>query len=214
MADFKQSPIHKRGLICSAEKHLWKHGGVVIAIYSKVSALTRGGESTYFTSVKSMSEFLCCSERQARHGFEVLDSEGWLKIITPHAKNLGQLRALTHSQKVRRIIPHQEWVQINPGKCFEREATPWDNETHDRLGAQLYRLSDGKLRWYAQELKSIRKSGLQDSEILAVFHGIVETQRTEMLSKRAAGEYGNMKWRGMKWDFIKQLSGFNNPPTV
>jgi hypothetical protein len=208
MANFNESPAWKRGLICCAEKHLWKYGAVVMAVYSKAAGLTHGGQSHFFTSPKKIAEFLGCSERQSRQAFQRLDETGWLTIITPETKHLGQLRAQTHSEKIRQWIHHDKWIEANPGHCYERETLPWDSEQHDTLGRQLYRFSDGKLKWYANELKALRKPGHSDSEIIDVWKRMVEARRAEMLAQRAAGQWGSMAWRKLKWDFIKNLAGF------
>jgi hypothetical protein len=207
MASFAESKPPQRGLLCSAERHLW-HSGVALAIYTKVSALTHGGESSYYTSVKKMAAFLGCSDRQARQGFSYLDTEGWLEIRMPEPKNIGQLRAQTNAPKERWLVRHDTWAQMHPHACFEREALPWDGEVHDQLGAQLYRVSNGKLRWFAQELKALRKNGGTDSEILAVWSGMVEARRAEVKQQESSGAFVGMQWKKLKWDFIRQVAAF------
>src|SRR5882762_2287439 len=173
MATFNEvNPLYKRGLLCCAERHLW-HSGVALAIYSQVNQLTRGGESSYFTSVTKMAALLGCSRRQATTAFSYLDSEGWLQVRLPAPKNIGQLRAQTNAPKERWITSHNGWAEKHPGRCFAREALPWDGENHDTLGAQLYRHSSGKLRWYPQELKALRKCGEPDTEIEKMWAAVV-----------------------------------------
>src|ERR1700733_1710326 len=117
MADFKETKLVTRGLQCSVERHLWS-SGIALAIYRKISSLTRGGESTYYTSVAQMAKFLGCSERQARRAFAYLDRHGWLVIVADPPRNIYSLRGQTNNKKERRIVSHHEWVKAYPNLCY------------------------------------------------------------------------------------------------
>lgn len=177
MADFKESSTPERGWLCTVERHLW-HSGIELAIYNKIAVLTHGGESTYWGGVKSMAIFLGCSPRASREAFAHLDFDGWLPIIGDAPKSIYELRGTTHAKKLRQLILHDAWVATHSDKyCFGRDPMPWDGEVHDPLGAQLYRLSGGRLKWYANELKAARAAGgLPDSDLIALWKTMMESK--------------------------------------
>lgn len=207
MADFLNTTPEKRGLQCCVERHLWR-SGCTLAVYLKALTLTRSGSSTYFASIQKMAELLGCSLRQARHAFSYLDTEGWLVIESNPPNTIRQLRAQTHAPKTRRIVTHDDWVKTHgDGGCFRREARPWDFENHDAMGAQLYRFSDGKMRWYAGELKALRSKGKPDNEIVQTYAQMVAARRAEVKELRTTGTHESIGWKNLKWTLIREMSG-------
>jgi hypothetical protein len=192
VADFSPPKKEKqRGLRCSAEKHLWRYGGAAVAVYSKISKLTYTGSSEYWSTVPEMERFLGCSDRQAREVFSLLHKEGWLVFVSSGAK---------HAHKDRAIVSHEDWAISHPGRCYEREARPWDGEEGDQLGKELYRISGGRLRWYANQLRALRSSGFDDGAIIARWSEMVATK---------APESG---WAKLRYDFTKHLKKKESEP--
>src|SRR5439155_17520087 len=85
------------------------------------------------------------------------------------------------------------------------ESLPWDGEEKDKLGSNLWNASKGNLKWYAGQLKAVRRSGFSDREIVAEFVTYVENVKRE---NDASGKYkqrGYINWEKARWDFVKAM---------
>jgi hypothetical protein len=185
------APRPKRGLKCDANKHLWRLGGVAVAIYWKLYAVTYAGplgHNDYFTSVESMAEFLGCDYSTCSRAFRSLVDAGWL------LKDGGNN---PYKSKNYHIVTHDDWVPKNPGQCYEREQMVWDGEAHDKLAQDLWKASNGNTVWQKNLLASLRKTGFTDEEILTKWHAFVATLNPMPKAKQ---------WRGVQFKFIKELA--------
>jgi hypothetical protein len=188
-------PAAVSSLYCSAERHLWKGGGIPLAIYGKLYALSADNQGKVFCKIQSLTDFLGCSYDAAWISFKKLVVNGWLERTDTPPSTIYQMRASEFDGKTYRIISHKEWAERHPGACVEVLQMPWSSETADPLARRLYAASDGKTKWYRNMLAGLRKTGLSDDQIL-------EEWRSFLAGWRAQGKRPS---RAACFQFMREL---------
>lgn len=203
--------VGQRGYYCDEYRHLWR-SGLALSIYKKIAGITWDKTAktygTYYDTTDAMADFFGAAKGHTRDTFAWLDREGWLVVINPQPVRMRELRGQVHDKKERRIVTHEEWLKTHSGQCFERETMPWDFDKKDPLGRALYRLSNGKIKWYPEQLKALRKGGATDSEIEATYRRMVEVRKGDVQNERAAGRFASMQWKKLQYDLINVMAGF------
>ncbi len=199
MSDLENAP--KGGatssLYCSIERHLWKGGGVPLALYNKMYALSLKNGGLCYCSVETLAEFLGCSYNGAWISVHKLIKNGFLIPGGPEPENEYQRRAEEFDKKNYHVVSHKEWAKAHPGKCITMLVMPWNNEIADPLARRLYAASGGKTKWYAGMLKNLRKTGWTDDEIVKAWQAYLEGRKSEGRGKFAG--------RGQTFEFMRQL---------
>ena len=129
-------PETRKGFSCCAERHLVNSGLALLAIYSKLFALSSGqiGNHEYFGTLGTLAEFFGKPYNSIWRAKEVLVKLGFLECL-PETTN-GQGVAFFFRTKRYRVISHNEWAERNPGKCYQALEMPWD-EHGDPLARRL-----------------------------------------------------------------------------
>lgn len=196
-------PEVKRGLQCSAERHLW-HSGLELAIYMKLLHLTWIKEAkqygVYHTSKEAMTDFLGCYYKSGAAAFLSLVDKGWLAQV-------GESKS-KYKSKNYRIVPHNEWAELNPGNCLVGEVMPWDSESSDRdpLATRLYKASNGKFRFWRNQLSALRSSHLTDDAIVKACVDLMNDEQTLPTNSKA--------WEKLRWKFVKQMQALSSAAPI
>lgn len=157
---------------CCAEWHFGQLHGAVYAplIYSwalricaskdpKTGKRRKPEEWCFFVSIPKMAAFLNISEMAARSAVHALVLAGFFL----------KLKSADGSTKAYRPVLHKQWAEAHPDQCAEKLAMPWQAEAVDPLWTALWQASGGKFKPFANVLKGMRKTGLQDDEIVRCF---------------------------------------------
>jgi hypothetical protein len=181
-----------RGLKCSVEKHLWR-SGLTLAVYSKMFQVTHGkkGSGKWFGTLQTLADYFAAPYNSIWRATRKLLNLGFLEDDEPDLpKDIREMRKRDHDHKVYRVVPHKEWQASHPGQCQEREYMPWDSETGDPLAPRLWKVSNGRLKWFRNELIGLRRSGLSDDELVREWTGFKQS---------------NEGWRAAKYRFIREM---------
>jgi hypothetical protein len=184
----------KRGFQCDASWHLWEHGALTMAVYAKIAAITYDGITgcygTYYGSGEMLADFFGAHPDRVTLVLRRMAKDGWLRLV-----GAGPGKKRHFKPKDYQYVTHAEWAKRNPGKCYVREAMPWDDEEHDPLAQSLHKVSLGKSFWHPNMLAAIRSSGMPDDELSLTWHNFLSG-----LDERPTTKSG---WRRAQMQFIK-----------
>jgi hypothetical protein len=197
------SGLGRHRFCCSVERHLFR-SGLALAVYHKLYGLTSKNGWVYHTSKEALEHYFGVSSKGLYNAFKLLVKHGWLEELDADQETLYEIRKREFRPKNYRVIQHKEWVLAHAGQCLD-ETMPWDGEEKDKLGSDLWNVSKGNLKWYAGQLKAVRRSGFRDAELVAEFRTYVENVKHE---NDASGKYkqrGYINWEKARWDFVKRM---------
>ena len=194
---------HQKGFQCCAEYHLWR-SGLSLAIYTKLSSLTwvksRQEHSVYFSSIANLAEFFGVEREVASRAISEMVKNGWFEVVPrkDDAKTAHAMYVEKYRPKNLRPITHSQWKDAHgDSQCHKSLPMPWENEAQDKLAAELYRESQGRVFRYPEMMKSLRKGDADEAAILSAYHEYVESMETQ--PKRQRG------WQSSAFRFIKQF---------
>jgi hypothetical protein len=156
MPTWEQSFPKSKPFKCGHYWHLHK-SGLLLAIYDFIGALTNGGRSVYYSSIRKVAIYFYGKESESsyetvRRAFRTLVKMGWL------ARD-GQNYV---------YVPHEQWAKSHTGQCHVRgELLPWE-ESADPFIGKIWKLSEGKLRVYEKMIVAARRVAT-DEQFLAEF---------------------------------------------
>jgi hypothetical protein len=136
---------------CGAYWH-FKNSGLFLAIYDLIGAVSQGGKTPFYASIKSVSKYFDADYETCRRIFAVMRRDGWL-----------DLRIDRHHY----YVPHDIRAEKYPSECCKRELLDWQVDTDPFVG-QLHALSGGKLRVFENQVVGFRKIATEE-EFLEAF---------------------------------------------
>ena len=196
-------PEVKRGLQCSVERHLW-HSGLELAIYTKILHLTWIKDTkqygVYHTSKEAMTEFLGCNYNAGAEAFLSLARKGWLAQV-------GETKS-QYKSKNYRIVPHNEWAELNPNQCLVGEVLPWDDSIAERdpLATRLHKVSHGNFRFWPNMLVALRSSHLGDDAIVKACADTINSEQKQPTKSK--------EWEKLKWKFINEMKALSSATPI
>jgi hypothetical protein len=178
---------------CSAEWHLWQlkdrkdvRTTLAAVLYPFAYRLSKDS-GVFHASAVRIAEHFRTSEWTVLRAMDALTKAGFLVVI-----NKEYFQA-----SIYRVVSHEEWARAHPEQCLVKADYPWSGEEGDELGVQLYTKSGGRVRWFPNILGALRKTGLNDEQIVQEF---------ELFFKgRAAGKRGHYK--SVPFSFLRFLTG-------
>jgi hypothetical protein len=198
--NYKSSAVldYQPGLKCCSARHLVK-SGLALAIYDKLSQLCHGndGKGEYFGGLEGLAKFFRVPYNSVWRAFKYLRAAGFLIVTDTEFANGWQERHFKFKRKTYRVILHTEWAETHPGQCEVELVMPWDG-LGDLLAQRLFRASGGKTRWFENMLKSLRRTGLSDDEIVARWEGFIAER------KNGTPLYDG-QWHSMRGLFLRQM---------
>lgn len=100
---------------------------------------------------------------------------------------------------VYRVIAHKDWAAQHPGGCAVKAEFPWSTEEGDQLGKRLWNASGGKLKYKMFQLKTLRKTGLTDDQIVRAFEGFVGAEQTRRETQGLLGGWDKVQVHFRRW---------------
>lgn len=163
MPDFPIPKPRPKSPICSAEWHLQQHP-LALATYTKMGALTYGGQNTYFTDTEWMASYFGRTTDVMRRVFSKLDHAGWIVVL--HPDNPLTIIRTKYNVKIRQWVSHEQWVATHPGKCFKETETFHWSMGADKLCAQIFAVLEGQIRLHENDLVAVRKLPIPEKYFL------------------------------------------------
>ena len=146
--------------------------------------------------------FYCSAVRIAQH-FEV---STWTVLRAMEALTLGGFFEIISKEPFQptlyHVVPHSDWAKSHPGYCAVKETFPWSDEKDDKLGVRLSNVGGGRIMYAPYMLKALRKTGLNDDEIVERFELFVAQ---EIKRRQEGGWHG--RWKHVHPQFLRHLRG-------
>jgi hypothetical protein len=178
---------------CSPEWHLSQlvrtpFAGILYSFAGRISK----NSGRFHGSVLGIAEYFDVSRSKVQRAIKaLLDSEFFVLVAQE-----------TFKPSVYRVVSHTEWAAQHPGQCAAREAFPWSAEEGDKLGRRLWNASGGNVKYHTYQLVALRKTKLNDDEIVAAFETFIAAEQ----ARRKAGGWTG-RWSAVQAGFWRWLTG-------
>jgi hypothetical protein len=178
----KSDPTHNAFDCCFAWHY--RKSGMYLAVYSLLGGLTKGGETSFFSSIEKVAQYFDADYETVRRVFKQLVKTGWLK----------------HGETARNYlwVGHAAWERSHPGKCSVRPTMVWENEA-DPIVGKLFAIAGGKFRLYPNHLVALRKFASDD----VILHNYTATVAAAARDK--ANGLASKDPRGCFWQVYHRL---------
>jgi hypothetical protein len=179
---------------CCSEWHLARLSPISILVYPFALRLSKpyGGTYTYPASI--VADFFGYNEWTVRQSYKELQESGFF----------NRIETRFFEGNVYRVVTHQEWATVHPGKCATKTIFPWTGEG-DKLGQALYVASGSAIKFYENQIVFLRSLGLPEERILSEF----ETFWKEQGRKTQANKFKSNR-AGIASRFIKSMKALTD----
>jgi len=172
---------------CSAELHLWKEGGLTIAVYNLMYRVSK--DSKKFTgSAQNIARHFACNERSVDDVFRKLEGSGFIiQIMSGKA---------TYQSNTYQVLSHSEWAKVHPGMCPLKDSLPWSGD--DPLGQKMYVESGCRITFLPFQLHNYRSFNFSDELVFGCWQDFLKENAEHLNSKRWCKEGGYKFWMWLK----------------
>lgn len=181
-------PARETGFYCSAEWHLAPLHPFCALLYPFALRLSK--KSGRFTaSAPAIGEhFGRCRETVLAACADLRDAGFFIAIAEPIGEPV-----------IYKPITHRDWALANPDRCSLRQQFPWSGEG-DPLAQQLWAASGSRVKFYANEIKCLRRTGIGEDELVRLWQSYYDAESEHSLADRFKSNR-----RGIKGRFLRML---------
>jgi hypothetical protein len=177
--EFQQSTLH-----CSSEFHLARMKSTLAPLVYSLALRLSKRSGVFSASLVTLADYFGHDYSTVWRAVQELVTAGFFDLIS----------AESFQHSTYRVIKHEEWAKANPGSCCEKIAFPGEG---DKLGVDLYAVCGGRVKFFPNQLKALRSTGLADDAILGHWKAFLEADEMLFVGERA--------WRAKFYHFLNLL---------
>lgn len=159
------SLIERTGIQCSAEWHISRfESEIALAIYNLALKISKHGR--FHASAATLAEYFDADIRTSYRALDELEQNGWFVRIS----------AEPGKSKIYKPIKHSEWAKTRAGEC-RKMPEPLFFSDGDPLGRALYAASGGRMKFFPNYLKCLRKYDMPTEDLVECLQALIEWEK-------------------------------------